>query len=70
MVTHAICQYCEAKIINGKTRYPPTEHKSFRRLKDSEIKRDSLPSFVGSIREKNSTEKSDITLLGMKFFDS
>ena len=49
---------------------PATEHKSLRCPKDSETKRDSLPSFVGSIREKNSTEKSDITLLGMKFLES
>ena len=58
------------KKIKGESRYPAPEHKSLRCPKDSETKRDSLPSFVGSIREKNSTEKSDITLLGMKFFDS
>ena len=49
---------------------PPTEHKSFRCPKDSETKRDSLPRFLSSMRENNSTEKSDITLLGMKFFDT
>ena len=27
-------------------------------------------NFIGSIREKKSTEKSVITVLGMKFFDS
>ena len=70
VVTHEIFQYCEAKKIKGESRYTATEHKSLRRPKDSETKRDSLPSFVGSIREKNSTEKCDITLLGMKFFDS
>ena len=70
VVTHEIFQYCEAKKIKGDSRYPAIEHKSLRCPKDSETKRDSLPSFVGSIREKNSTEKSDITLLGMKFFDS
>ena len=69
-VRHENFQDCEAKKIKGESRYPATEHKILRCPKDSETKRDSLPSFIGSIREKNSTEKSDITLLGMKFFDS
>ena len=70
MVTDAICQYCEAKKINGRTRYPPTEHKSFRRPKDSLTQRGSSMNFIGILLEKKSTEKSVITLLGMKFFDS
>ena len=70
MVTHAICQCCEEKKINGKTRYPPTEHKSFRRPKDSYTQRGSPMNFRGGVREKKSTEKSVINLLVMKFFDS
>ena len=69
-VTLEIFQDCEAEKIKGESRYPATEHKSLRCPKGSETKRDSLPSFIGSIREKNSTDKSDITLLGIKFFDS
>ena len=69
-VTHEISQECDVKKVKGELRYPATKHKSLRRPKDSETKRDSLPSFIGSIREKNSTEKSDITLLGMNFFES
>ena len=69
-VTHELFQDCEAKKIKGESRYPATEHKSLRCPKDSETKRIPTEIFFGSIREKNSTEKSDITLLGMKVFDS
>ena len=70
VVTHEIFQYCEAKKINGESRYPPTEHKSFRYPKIPGSQRGSPANFIGSKRDINSTEKSDITLLGMKFFDS
>ena len=69
-VTHELFQDCEAKKIKGESRYPATEHKSLRCPKDSETKRIPTEIFFGSIREKNSTEKSNITLQGMKFFDS
>ena len=62
-------QYCEAKKINGESRYPPTEHKSFRCPKNPGSQRGSPANFIGSKRDINSTEKNDITLLGMKFFD-
>ena len=55
---------------NGKSRDPPTENKRFRFPKDSETQRGSPTNFVGIIREKNSTEKSDINHSVMKFFDS
>ena len=70
VVTHLICQYCEAKKSTENRETPPTDHKNFRCPKDSETKRGSPTNFVGSIREKSSTEKSDINLRGMKFFDS
>ena len=69
-VTQEHFRDCEAKKIKGESRYPATEHKSLRCPKDSETKRVPTEFFFGSIREKNSTEKSDITLLGMKVFDS
>ena len=59
-----------AKKINGESRYSPTEHKSFRCPKNPGSQRGSPANFIGSKRDINSTEKNDITLLGMKFFDS
>ena len=56
------------KKINGESRYPLL--RSFRCPKDSERQRGSPTNFIGSKRGINSTEKSDITLLGMKFFGS
>ena len=70
MVTDESFQYLQAKRNQRKIATPPTEHKNFRCPKDSETKRVSLTNFIGSISEKSSTEKSDINLLGMKFFDS
>ena len=70
VVTHEIFQYCEAKKINGESRYTPTEHKSFRCPKNPGSQSGFPANFIGSKRDINSTEKSDITLLGMKFFDS
>ena len=70
VVTHEIVQYCEAKKINGESQYPPTEVKSFRCPKNPGSQRGSPANFIGSKRDINSTEKSDITLLGMKCFDS
>ena len=69
-VTHEIFQDYAAKKIKGERRYPATEHESPRCTKDFETPRGSPTNFIGSIREKKSTEKSDIILLGMKFFDS
>ena len=53
-------QYCEAKKINGDSRYPLL--RNFRCPKDSETQRGSPTNFIGSKRDVNSTEKSDITL--------
>ena len=69
-VTHAMCQYCNAKQKQRKIARSPSEHKRFRFPKDSETQRGSSTNFIGSIREKNSTEKSDINHSVMKFFDS
>ena len=69
-VTHENFQYREASKNQRKIAMPPTEHKSFRSLKDSETQRGSPTTFIGSIREKNSTEKSDINLIGMKILDN
>ena len=49
---------------------PPNEHKSFRCPKNPGSQRGSPANFIGSKHDINSTEKSDITLLGMKFLDS
>ena len=68
MVTHLICQYCEAKKSTENRETPPTDHKNFRYPKHSETQRGSPTNFVGSIREKNSTEKSDINLRGYHEF--
>ena len=56
------------KKINAESRYPLL--RSFRCPKDSERQGGSTTNFIGSKRGINSTEKSDITLLGMKFFGS
>ena len=56
------------KKINGESRYPLL--KNFRCPKDSERQRWSPTNFIGSKRGIYSTQKSDITLLGMKFFGS
>ena len=68
-VTHEVFQYWEAKKPTENCALS-TEHKSFRYPKDSETQRGSPTNFRGGIREKNSTEKSVINLLDMKFFDS
>ena len=70
LVTHEIFQYWQAKKNRRKIATPPTEHKSFRCPKDSETKRGSPTKFRGGIREKNSTEKSDVNIIGMKIFES
>ena len=69
-VTHEIFQYWEAKKNQRKIAMPPTGHRSFRGPKDSETQRGSPTNFIGSIIEKNSTEKSDINLIGMKFLEN
>ena len=69
-VTHENFQYWEAKKNQRKIAMPPTEHESFRSPKDSETQRGSPTKFIGSLREKNSTEKSDINPIGMKFLDN
>ena len=70
VVTHESIQYWQAKKNQRKIATPPTEHKSFRSPKDSETQRGSTTKFIGSIREKSSTEKSDVNLIGMNFFES
>ena len=69
-VTHENFQDYEAKNIKGERRYPATELKSLRCAKAFETPRGSPTKFIGSVREKKSTEKSDIILLGMNFFAS
>ena len=56
------------KKINWESRYPLL--RNFRCPKDSERQRGSPTNFIGSKRGIYSTEKSDITLLGLKFFGS
>ena len=68
-VTHEVFQYWEAKKPTENCALS-TEHKSFRYPKDSETQRGSPTNFRGGIREKNSTEKSVMNLLVMRFFDS
>ena len=70
MVTDESFQELQAKKNQRKIATPPTEHKNFRCPKDSETKRVSPTKFIGSIREKNSTEKSDVSIIGMNFFES
>ena len=70
MVTGESFHELQAKKNQRKIATPPTEHKSFRCPRDSETKRGSPTKFIGSIREKNSTEKSDVNIIGMNFFES
>ena len=69
-ISHEFFQYWEAKKNQRKIAMPPTRHKSFRCPKVTETQRVSPANFIGSKRDILSTEKSDITLLGMNFFDS
>ena len=69
-VTHEHFQYWEAKKTNGKSRCPLLSIEVFDVLKI--LKQRGFPqrTLWAVYVKKNSTEKSDITLLGMKFFDS
>ena len=49
---------------------PPTMHQNFRYQNFLETQKGSPTNFFGTVRQKKSTENSDIPFLCIKFFDT